>query len=88
MQGFRNLTRFAITFSGLLLAAPHVQAASQCKGLAQEACSADPACAWVNAYVRKDGREVKAYCRNAPAKKTGPQSSIPPASTSVGPQKG
>ena len=88
MQGFRNFPRFAMALSGLLLAAPYVQAASQCKGLAQEACSADPACAWVNAYVRKDGREVKAYCRNAPAKKTAPQSSMPPASTPADPQKG
>jgi len=40
-----------------------VQAASACKGLEQTACQAEQSCGWVNAYSRKDGREVKAFCR-------------------------
>lgn len=37
--------------------------ASPCKGLAQDACTANAECSWVSATKRKDGREVKAYCR-------------------------
>ena len=39
------------------------QAASECKGLDQTACSSNPACAWVKGYVRKDNKEVAAYCK-------------------------
>lgn len=39
------------------------QAASQCKGLDNEACDAAAACGWVNGYERKDGRKVSAFCR-------------------------
>ena len=40
--------------------------ASPCKGLAQEACTAKAECSWVSATKRKDGTEVKAYCRAKP----------------------
>lgn len=36
---------------------------SPCKGLEQAACTAKADCSWVAATKRKDGREVKAYCR-------------------------
>ena len=42
----------------------HAQAASQCKGLKAQACSQSGACSWVAGYERKDGREVKAFCRS------------------------
>jgi hypothetical protein len=42
--------------------------ASQCKGLTQEACTAKAECSWVSATKRKDGTEVKAYCRAKPKK--------------------
>jgi hypothetical protein len=38
-------------------------AASACKGLPEATCAAEQSCRWVNAYVRKDGREVAGYCR-------------------------
>lgn len=44
---------FAI-LSGALLAQSSlsVQAASECKGLEQTACSSNPACTWASGYVR------------------------------------
>ena len=39
--------------------------ASECKGLDNESCSANAACGWVDSYVRKDGREVNAFCRTS-----------------------
>jgi hypothetical protein len=40
-----------------------VLAASQCKGLAESACTTDDSCLWVGAYQRSDGRQVSAHCR-------------------------
>ncbi len=42
---------------------------SQCKTLSQKACGATPACAWVDGYMRKDGRKVSAYCRKVSQRK-------------------
>ena len=44
-------------------------AASQCKGMALDQCAGANECRWVDAYVRKDGREVSGYCRSAPAQR-------------------
>jgi hypothetical protein len=41
--------------------------ASVCKGLEQKACSAKTECGWIAATKRKDGKQVKAYCRTKPA---------------------
>jgi len=41
--------------------------ASVCKGLEQKACSAKSECGWIAATKRKDGKQVKAYCRTKPA---------------------
>ena len=49
----------------LVTAAPAAMAASPCKGLSQNACSANKACAWVAGYTRKDGAKVKDYCRSS-----------------------
>lgn len=51
-----------------ILFAFNVQAA-ECKSLEQQACSTAPDCTWVGGYQRSDGRSVRAYCRNAPAKR-------------------
>lgn len=40
--------------------------ASPCKDLEQKACAAKAECSWVAATKRKDGRQVKAYCRLQP----------------------
>lgn len=39
-------------------------AASACKGLSESACGANPSCAWMEGYTRKDGVKVSAYCRS------------------------
>jgi hypothetical protein len=88
MQHIHTLSRISAVFAGLMVVSPLVQAASQCKGLPQESCSADPACTWVNAYTRKDGRQVSAYCRNAPGKKVERQSSTPSAEPKTGAKQG
>lgn len=49
---------FALLASGSLSAA-----ASQCKGLAENACMTDQACIWVQSYTRKDGRNVSGHCK-------------------------
>ena len=53
----------------LLLSAPLVGAASHCKGMPENACASDTACAWVASYTRKDGRTVSGHCRLRAGKK-------------------
>ncbi len=43
--------------------------ASSCKGLDNSACSSNASCTWVGGYERKDGRQVKAFCRAKPGGK-------------------
>ncbi len=43
--------------------------ASNCKGLESAACESNVACSWVEGYQRKDGRQVKSFCRAKPAAK-------------------
>jgi uncharacterized membrane protein len=67
--------------STLALALPtlSVLAASECKGLDQTACAAMQGCTWVSGYVRKDGKEVAAYCKSKGEKKTTQQAPTAPA---------
>jgi len=51
-----------IVLAGVSLSA---QAASVCKGLDSDACEANVSCSLVAGYTRKDGREVKAFCRTS-----------------------
>lgn len=53
----------ALGFSAALAHAQSTNATSPCKGLEQKACAAKAECSWVGATKRKDGRQVKAYCR-------------------------
>ena len=45
-------------------------AASECKGVQQDACVAMAECAWVEGYVRKDGRSVSSHCKTKPRRKS------------------
>ena len=47
---------------------PVKKATSVCQGLEEKACRTNTECTWIAATTRKDGKEVKAYCR----KKSGP----------------
>jgi hypothetical protein len=51
------------------LAAGSAVAAAQCKGLAQDSCSVNSDCSWVDSYTRKDGRTVNGHCKSRPAGK-------------------
>ncbi len=42
------------------------KAPSPCHNLDQTACTGKSECTWVGAAKRKDGKEVKAYCRLKP----------------------
>ena len=77
MQNVSTRVFLSLSLAGLAMTMPIANAASQCKTLTQDACAAEPTCAWVNGYTRKDGREVKAYCRNAARKQSGQQTSVP-----------
>ena len=56
----------------LALSSGPANAASQCKGLKNNACSAEASCTWVEGYERKDGRTVNSFCR-AKAKAKAPK---------------
>ena len=47
-------------------APPKATTASACKGLDQAACTGNTTCTWIAATKRKDGKDVKAYCRSKP----------------------
>jgi hypothetical protein len=57
-----SLRCFQVTLFAAVVSAS-ASAASQCKGMEQDACGAMAECAWVNAYVRKDGRSVSGHCK-------------------------
>ena len=63
----------------LVLPSLAVQAASECKGLDQTACGANPGCSWVSGYKRQDGKEVAAYCKSKGERKTGEEAAAAPA---------
>jgi len=46
-----------------------VSAASACKSLQETACSSNTSCSWIAGYERKDGRQVKSFCRSKPGAK-------------------
>jgi len=37
--------------------------ASECKGLAQDACMTNENCRWMDGYTRRDGIQVSSHCR-------------------------
>lgn len=42
----------------------------QCKGMENAQCASSEDCSWVQAYERKDGRTVSAFCRSKPKPKS------------------
>ena len=62
-----KIKTFIVSLSLLTAASFSGQAfASDCKGLKTELCASNAACSWVGGYERKDGRQVKAFCRAKP----------------------
>lgn len=41
----------------------------QCKGQVENICTSSTDCRWVDSYVRKDGKTVKAHCKKQSKKK-------------------
>ena len=61
---------FAIAAPMLAVAGQPALAASECKGLAQDACVTNENCRWMDGYTRKDGIQVSSHCRlSKPRKK-------------------
>jgi hypothetical protein len=69
-QSMKFLT-LAVIFGGLMLAVPIESRAadSPCKGLAQDSCGTQ-GCSWVKAYKTAKGRDVAAFCRKQPERKS------------------
>jgi len=61
----------ALVFGGVVAAAgvKNQAADSPCKRLAQEPCQAQ-GCSWVKSYKTTKGKEVAAFCRKKPERKT------------------
>ncbi|EPJ44090.1 MAG: hypothetical protein OFPII_37500 [Osedax symbiont Rs1] len=59
-------------FTALSLALSLVSASTfatgNCRGESENACSVNDSCSWIKAHQRKDGANVKAYCRSKPQK--------------------
>ena len=58
-------TAVVASLLGLSSVSGVASAASQCKGLDNNACNQNSACGWVESYQRKDGLEVNAFCRTS-----------------------
>lgn len=72
---FQSILMAATLVLGLGLASTQANAAGQCKGLQNNACTTNAACTWVQGYERKDGRTVKSFCR-AKAKPKSPKRGV------------
>jgi hypothetical protein len=73
---------FSLVCALSILPSAAVLAEQTCKGLSEQACNASPDCGWTQGYVRKDGREVTAYCRAKPTTRSAlpsPRMSAAPA---------
>ena len=61
---------FATAFPLLALTWQPALGASECKGLAQDVCTTNELCRWMEGYTRKDGVQVSSHCRlSKPRKK-------------------
>lgn len=63
----RRLAAFATV---AMLAAAGQAVGATCKGQPEQACTTDATCVWVSGYARKDGVEVKGYCRSKGSNKS------------------
>mgnify|MGYP001580404479 CR=1 FL=1 len=68
----RVQVQVALIAAGMVLASSLVSAASQCKGMQENACMSDGECLWVQGYTRKDGRSVSSHCKLKGSRKTQP----------------
>jgi hypothetical protein len=60
----------ALVFGGISVASVQSKAAdSPCKRLAQEPCQAQ-GCSWVKSYKTTKGKDIAAFCRKKPERKS------------------
>jgi hypothetical protein len=66
-----NLPRFfrtAMMSLGLAMLSSPAMSSSDCKGLAEQACSNEASCTWIDSYKTSKGKTVESYCRSKPVK--------------------
>jgi len=70
-QSLKIMAAVLLFFGGTaFVAGAQSQAAeSACKGLGQEPCQAQ-GCSWVKSHKRTNGKEIAAFCRKKPERKT------------------
>jgi hypothetical protein len=72
---FKTIVAAGAVFA--VLSAVEVQAAdSACKGLAEDSCKTQ-GCSWVKAYKTTKGKDVSAFCRKKPERKSSSAASAP-----------
>ncbi len=67
MSARRVLRTLLVTALAMVVGAPAAMAAD-CNGLSKSSCTSREDCSYVNAYKRKDGVKVGAFCRAKPGK--------------------
>lgn len=77
-----RILTFVLLVALLVLAmsggAPFLNAAeSACKGLANDACSKNTVCSWVDPYKTKKGKEISGFCRKKAVRKSEPKAAKP-----------
>jgi hypothetical protein len=69
--GFKFLVGVALNIAVFVMGGDLKAAeTSNCKGVDQSACQANDTCSWVRAYKTKSGKQVSAFCRKKPGKKS------------------
>jgi hypothetical protein len=69
--GFKFLAGVALNIAVFVMGGDLKAAeTNNCKGVEQTACQADDTCSWVRAYKTKNGKQVSAFCRKKPGKKS------------------
>jgi hypothetical protein len=58
--------------------APFLHAAeAACKGLANDVCSKNASCSWVDPYKTKKGKEIAGFCRKKAVRTVAPKAAKP-----------
>jgi hypothetical protein len=69
--GFKFLVGVALNIAVFVMGGDLKAAeTSNCKGAEQAACLENGGCSWVRAYKMKSGKQVSAFCRKKPGKKS------------------
>lgn len=76
--GFKFLVGVALNIAVFVMGGDLKAAeTNNCKGVEQTACQANDTCSWVRAYKTKSGKQVSAFCRKKPGKKSASAAVMP-----------